>query len=270
MMSKIIDLLKEFGLSINAAKAYIALLKKNPITGYEISSQSGIPRSAIYSILKQLESIGIINSLGDNPKKYIPLAPSALLDHFDFSHKYRLEELKDAINNIDNKEESFDFWHLYGYRNLLFKIKETIEISKENLVMSLWNRELKAFQKELREAEKRGVKITIFSFGKLENKIGEQISYNIDEIKLRDIWSPKIILVSDHLCTIMGSAKNENDSRSIYTKNDAIIEIAINHIILDITLAGQRLGIDSGPLVKHVMKNPDIHLSALLKNKNVL
>jgi len=268
-MSKIIDLLKEFGLSINASKAYIALLKKNPITGYEISTQSGVPRSAVYAILKQLESIGIINSLGDNPKKYIPLAPSALLDHFDFSHKYRIEELKDAINDIDNKEESFDFWHIYGYRNLLLKIKETIKISKENLVMSIWNRELKAVQKELREAEKRGVKITIFSFGKMENKIGEQISYNLDEIKLRNIWSPKIILVSDHLCTIMGSAKDENNSRSIYTKNDAIIEIAINHIILDITLAGQRLNFDSNPIVRKIMKKPDLHLGELLKDKKI-
>ena len=32
-MSKIIDLLKEFGLSTNSARAYIALLKKNPVTG---------------------------------------------------------------------------------------------------------------------------------------------------------------------------------------------------------------------------------------------
>ena len=68
----------------------------------------------------------------------------------------------------------------------------------------------------------------------------------------------------------MGSARKTKSSRSIYTNNEAIIEIAVNHIILDITLAGQRLGIDSGPMVKHVMKNPDLHLSALLKNKNVL
>ena len=268
-MSKIINLLKEFGLSINAAKTYIALLKKNPITGYEISTQSGVPRSAVYSILKQLESIGIINSLEDSPKKYIPLAPSALLDHFNFSHKHRLEELKDAINNIDNNEESFDFWHIYSYRNLLLKIKETIKISKENLVMSIWNRELKAVQKELREAEKRGVKITIFSFGKIENKIGEQISYNLDELKLRNIWSPKIILVSDHSCTIMGSAKDANNSRSIYTKNDAITEIAVNHIILDITLAGQRLNFDSNPIVKKIMKKPDLHLGKLLEDKKI-
>ena len=269
-MSKIIDLLKEFGLSINSAKAYMALLKKNPVTGYEISSESGIPRSAVYSVLKKLESTGIINSIGDSPKKYIPLEPAALLNHFEHSHKHRLGELEDCMNELDGGDESFDFWHLNGYRNLILKLKETIKKSKKSLAISLWNRELKAVNKELVDAENRGVKISIFSFCELESKIGNQITYKLDEGSLESIWSHKIILVSDHVSTIMGSARKTKSSRSIYTRNEAIIEIAMNHIILDITLAGQRLGIDSGPMVKHVMKNPDLHLNTLLKNKNVL
>ena len=36
IMSKLIELLQHFGLSANAAKAYVALLKYNPATGYEI------------------------------------------------------------------------------------------------------------------------------------------------------------------------------------------------------------------------------------------
>lgn len=269
-MSKIIDLLKEFGLSKNSARAYMALLKKNPVTGYEISSESGIPRSAIYSVLRKLESNGIINSIGDSPKKYIPLAPSALLSHFEHSHKHRIEELNGYMKELGKSDESSDFWHLNGYRNLILKMKETIKKSRKNIAISLWNRELKAIFKELSDAEKRGVKISIFSFCELDNEIGEQLSYKLDEQKLESIWSHKIILVSDHAKIIMGSAVKTKSSRSIYTKNEAIIEIAVNHIILDLTLAGQRLGIDSGPMVKHVMKNQDLHLNTLLKNKNIL
>ena len=269
-MSKIIDLLKEFGLSTNSAKAYMALLKRNPATGYEISTQSGIPRSAVYTILNKLELIGIVNSIGDSPKKYIPLAASALLDHFEYSHKHRIQELKENIEKEDISDESFDFWHLHGYRNLILRIKETIKNSEETLVISIWNREMKLIKKELYNAEKRGVKITVFSFCKLDDKIGNQISYNLDENKLRDVWSNKIILVSDHLSTIMGSAREVKNSRSIFTKNEAIIEIAMNHIILDITLAGQRLDFDSNPIVKQIMKQPNLPLSALMRNKNLL
>ena len=133
--------------------------------------------------------------------------------------------------------------------------------------MSLWKREVNLLEKELKKAEKRGVDVTLFSFTKFDFKIGKQISYNLNEDRLRKIWSPNIILVSDQLSTIMGSSKKKGNSRSIFTKNEAIIEIAINHIVLDITLAGQRLNFDSNPIVKRIMKNADLQLNKLLKNK---
>ena len=133
--------------------------------------------------------------------------------------------------------------------------------------MSLWKREVNLLEKELKKAEKRGVDVTLFSFTKFDFKIGKQISYNLNEDRLRKIWTPNIILVSDQLSTIMGSSKKKGNSRSIFTKNEAIIEIAINHIVLDITLAGQRLNFDSNPIVKKIMKNADLQLNKLLKNK---
>ena len=81
-MSNVIDLLKEFGLSTNASKAYISLLKNNPATGYEISSNADIPRSAVYTTLNKLEQIGIINSIGDSPKKYIPSRSFSIVRSF--------------------------------------------------------------------------------------------------------------------------------------------------------------------------------------------
>ena len=265
-MSKLIELLQHFGLSSNAAKAYVALLKFNPATGYELSSQSGIPRSAIYTVLNRLESIGIVNSIGESPKKFIPLPPSSLLEHFDHSHKDRIEELKENINKMDVDDEAFDFWHLNGYRNLILKMKETINNAKEKVFISAWRREITSVQKELIIASDRGVDIILFSFCSLNKKIGETISYKLDEEKLRKIWSPKVILVADHSSTIMGSARDKDDSRTIYTQNEAIIEIATNHIILDITLAGQRLNFDPHPIVKRIMKRPDLHLDRLIKS----
>ena len=86
LQEELITLLQQFGLSRNACKAYVSLLKNNPATGYEISAQSAIPRSAIYATLNRLESMGLVNSEGDTPKKYIPLAPSQLIDHLNSNH----------------------------------------------------------------------------------------------------------------------------------------------------------------------------------------
>jgi len=75
----------------------------------------------------------------------------------------------------------------------------------------------------------------------------------LKEEDIRQIWKPKIVLVVDHKLTIMGSASEQN-GRAIWTSNPAITKIASNYIVLDITLAGQRLDIDINPIVKILCK----------------
>jgi len=240
-MSDIIKNLEHFGLSTNAARAYYSLLKSNPATGYEISTHAGIPRSAVYNVLNKLESMGLVSGMGDKPKRYVPL------------------------EQMELDEEAFDFWHIHGYKNLILKLKEMINSANEKLFVSAWKREIDALDTELNAAEKRGLEMTVFSFCALDKEYGKSISYDLDENELREIWSPKVIMVADQKMTIMGSARDQDNSKAILTQNDAITEIATNHIILDITLAGQRLGFDPNPIVKRIMKRPDLHLDRLIK-----
>ena len=106
---ELVQILSEFGFNASVGKAYLALLKNNPATGYEISSRSGIPRSAIYSILKNMESQGIINSVAQSPRKYVPLSPSSLVEHLDRLHSHRIASLTDTLEGFDIDDESFDF-----------------------------------------------------------------------------------------------------------------------------------------------------------------
>ena len=262
---ELVQILSEFGFNASVGKAYLSLLKNNPATGYEISSQSGIPRSAIYSILKNMESQGIINSVAQSPRKYIPLSPSSLVEHLDHLHSHRIASLTDTFEGFDIDDESFDFWHLHGYQNILIKMKECINNCKEKLFMSSWDKEFLKLDRELGKAEKRGVEITLFSFSTISKRIGVTVSYELIEEELLEIWKPKILLVSDHNITMMGSAIENDSARAIWTQNKAIIEIATDHIVLDITLAGARLNFDSTPIVQRVMRRPVIHLNELLR-----
>jgi len=261
---EIIELLSEFGLATNLGKTYVALLENNPATGYEICTQSGVPRSAIYSVLNKLEVLGIVNSIGQSPKRYVPIPPSGLLEHFSQLHSDRISLLTDALENLDTKTNTFDFWHIHGYRNLILKLREAISGAKEKVFLSIWAKELSQLENELKAAENRGVKISIFSFTKLNKEFGSTISYNLDEEKLEKVWNPKVILVEDQKITIMGSANSKNGNRAIWTDNEAITEIATNHIILDVTLAAQRLKFDPNPIVKLLMKRPKPNLDDML------
>ncbi len=52
---KDIHLLEEMGLSQNEAKCFIALLKKSPMTGYEVAKTARATRTMVYDVLKRLE-----------------------------------------------------------------------------------------------------------------------------------------------------------------------------------------------------------------------
>ena len=261
---EISTLLERFGFSANTAKAYLSLVNSNPATGYEVSKYSAIPRSAIYGTLTRMEKMGIVSSEGGNPKRYIPLSPSSLIEHLQNLHENQIEDLKLALDKMEMDEETFDFWHLHGYRNLIIKAKEIINRSKEQIFLSVWHKEVILLESELKKAIKNGVDIILFSWCKLPEDIGKTVSYGLNEEDVLKVWNPKIILVSDRKATVMGSTLEHDDSRAILTENKAITEIAANHIILDITLAGRRLNFDPNPIVKQMMSKPDIHLENLL------
>ena len=70
METELILQLSKFGFTQNEAKAYLTLLKHCPATGYEVSQHSGVPRSAIYEILRKLELCGAVYSEGKKPVHY--------------------------------------------------------------------------------------------------------------------------------------------------------------------------------------------------------
>ncbi|MFQ6677482.1 MAG: TrmB family transcriptional regulator [Fidelibacterota bacterium] len=260
---EIILLLEQFGISTNAARAYISLIQNNPATGYEISKDAGIPRSAIYATLNRLEKKGIVNSEGDSPKRFIPLSPYSLIEHLKNLHDDQIDGLKTALDKLDLNEEAFDFWHIHGYANLIFKMREAINNAKSSIIINVWNGEFKKVYKELQSAHERNIDIIVFSFSEISHPIGTTISYKLKEEDIQKIWKPKIVMVIDHKVTIMGSASKHN-GRAIWTSNPAITKIASDYIVLDITLAGQRLDIDINPIVKNIMQKDEFDLDRLI------
>ncbi len=70
MTEKGIAVLEELGFSNYEAKAYLALLRDAPVTGYQLSKISGVPRSRIYETLEKLTRQGFVFSLPINFRVY--------------------------------------------------------------------------------------------------------------------------------------------------------------------------------------------------------
>ena len=114
-MADLIEKLKEIGFNTYEAKVYVALLKKYPATGYEISKLANIPQSRTYDTLKVLEEKNVVATSNTKPVCYTPIKPKQLLASYQkkmnstisYLEKH-LPEVKENYNepiiNINGKQ----------------------------------------------------------------------------------------------------------------------------------------------------------------------
>jgi sugar-specific transcriptional regulator TrmB len=252
---RIVDALTEMNFTATDARAYIALLKGAPATGYEISARSGLPRSAIYTVLKKLEASGLINAIQQDPVRYVPLPPERLLELLESRFQRNLSQLKDSLKSLRGKTAEAPTWTVHGYPALLEQAEQLIGGTKEVLVGSLWGREAQALAPRLREAVARDVELIFFSFTPLPEDIGHTYSYGISEEKLASYWEHKIILVADHERALIGGAQQTEHTQAVITEVPALIEVAISNLVLDLTLFGQRHEHDMSEVIAKLIKS---------------
>ena len=257
--------ISKLGFTNYEARAYLGLLRNNPATGYEISHQADVPRSVIYSILRKLEAMGVVISIHEKPRRYIPLSPKQLLSLLESDFSKRITSLKDELIGFNNKPESEGFWNIRGYESLMELCTSLINESKESVYIHGWNREIEHMKAALMAAKGRGVEITVFSFTDVDEEYGNVYAYGIEDSKLSKFWGHKMIMVTDSKNLVMGSADSEDDQQAIWTQNSAVITIAVNYIILDITLYAQRKNLDVSGTVMKLMTEKVDHLDQLIE-----
>jgi predicted transcriptional regulator len=240
----ILDSLTELGFSTNEARAYRNLLVESPATGYEIAQRAGIPRSAIYAVLKRLEDHGLVARVEETPARYAPLPPADLMGVLRRRFDGSLKSLDESIRRMKPPQPPVDLWNVNGYEEVLDRAESLIQVAQGFIFTSIWRRECDRLQTALEAAAKRKVKLITFSFCALENIPGRVYSYGLDEKDLEAFWKHKIILVVDHARTLMGGVEMDK-SEAVVTGHPAIIEVALNNIALDITLLSQRKRLDA-------------------------
>src|SRR5574344_1388340 len=108
-MDDIIEKLKDLGFNSYEAKVYIALLKKYPSTGYEVSQNADIPQSRAYDALKSLEAESIVYATKEKPQRYSRISPRELTQKFKRRVNSSIDFLEKKLPNV--KEDYNDPIH---------------------------------------------------------------------------------------------------------------------------------------------------------------
>jgi sugar-specific transcriptional regulator TrmB len=249
---RLVEAMRQHGFTATDAKTYLALLKVHPATGYDLAARSGVPRSAIYNVLRRLESLGLVNAVQDKPAKYLPLPPERLIELVETRFSRHVEELRTALAGLSSSAVEPATWTIQGYTRLLEQARGLIASSRESVYLSVWQREAHRLASPLQGAAREGRDVVLFSFNPLGPLPGRIFSYDIAEPDLERYWGHKVILVADHRRALVGTADETDDNRAVLTEERALVEMALSNLVLDITLYGQRTGTETADVVSRL------------------
>ncbi len=230
-MSDIIQKLKDLGFNAYEAKVYLALLKKYPATGYEISQIADIPQSRAYDALKSLVSENIAIATDDKPQKYTPINPKELTQRFKRKINSTIDYLEKKLPDVkDNYNEPIHA--IEGYENNINKIKEVINAAKKSIYLEIWSEDFKHIEKELRSAYDNEVDIKIVGYNNLKTNFG--LVYKHDGAKEIENYtgSRLIYLIADDKEGLFGKIENT----VIWSKNEQVTFLLKEFIVHDMYL----------------------------------
>lgn len=103
------ELLRQLNLTQYEIKAYIALLKVDKVTAYQLGGLSKIPSGRIYDVVESLVSKGIVSILPGTPRLVMAIEPKialkGLLAKKDQEWRNKSSQLSHVINKLEKKEE---------------------------------------------------------------------------------------------------------------------------------------------------------------------
>lgn len=261
----VVQALEALGFNLNEGRAYTALLQLGASTGYEVSRQAGIPRSAVYSTLRKLVTEGAARQDPGPPERFTATPPDALLDALRRRYETSESSLRDAVARLEVSPAAPDVFAVQGYDRILDEAVRVVRGAESVLVVSGWPRELVRLGEELRAAVLRGAYVAVFSHADLPDSVpGIRFSYGLREGDLEKFWQHKLVVVADDRRSLLASTNQDADDRAIIGETKAIAEIAVSQVSLDMTLLAMRYGADVGAVMAKLLGDRVGRMDSLL------
>ena len=256
-----IQRLIRIGFSEYEAKAYTALLRRNPITGYELSKLSGVPRSMIYEVVGKLTARGAAMTLRTGrATKYAPVPAEEFLDQLQREHQDLISSLRDDLTVFASTPDLDYVWNLEGRESIMGKAIEMIGQAKTRVYLALLPATFPALLPALEEAIHRQVRVVIYSSGDFDLPGGRVVAAPLSEETLTQVGGLGLILVIDGQEVLIGEWLTETQARASWTSSPLLVFIAEHHLRTDLYLP-QVLGL-LGDRALEVIQEEDRELFA--------
>lgn len=238
-MADLVEKLKEIGFNTYEAKVYIALLKKYPATGYEVSKLANIPQSRTYDTLKVLEEKNIVAATNTKPVSYTPVKPKQIISSYQKKMTSTINYLEKHLPEVKDTYKE-PIITVNGKQNIQNKILEVIQNAKREIYIEIWHQDFKIFEQELLNAYNRNVEIRIVGYDNFTSKFGLVFEHAFAKDIEMSLGGRMVIIAADDSEGVVGkisSYKNDiADTNIIWTQNKSIVFIIKEFIVHDMYL----------------------------------
>ncbi len=157
--------LQDLGFSDYEARAYIALLKLQPATAYEVSKEAGLPKANSYTVLESLSNKEAVQPISENPVRYSAVAPETLFERIASNTQRRCDRVREGLSKLADLPRHDYVWSITGRDVVAARIEQMIGAAREHLWIKSSEQVLERHIPALAEAAERGVGIQIILFG---------------------------------------------------------------------------------------------------------
>lgn len=235
-MDEVMKELQKLGFSQYECKAYIGLLKHYPATGYEISKQTGVPRSMIYEVLGKLMDKGAVHLVPSEPVKYVPVSATELMDRMRKDFEKSFDFLDQKLNSLEQERQVDVISHIRTDERIIKEIRNMIERAEEELWISVWEQQVTELESLIQRKEQEGVHIFSILFGAPNTKIGTTFHHNYmtpDVVKER-MGGHLTIIARDGKEVLIANFSDHGTSWAVTTYDPALVLVATEYVRHDI------------------------------------
>lgn len=235
--------LTDIGFTEYEAKVYLALLRENPTTGYQLSKKAGIPRSMVYEALGRLDARGaVLKSAEDKATLYRPLPPDALLERYQQEHRRLMRSLREGLRQHYTAHDEDLLWTTTGRDAVLSYAGQMMRGAESELMLVLADPDLEVLRTGIDAARERGVHVSALLTGEGELECDQVARHPPIESELHEL-TDSLIVVADGREALIASTNLE--MTATITRNRNLVLIARQFVWME--LFAQRIFARLGP-----------------------
>ena len=237
-MADTVALLQQLGFGGQEARAYIALLQRSPLNGYELAKASGLPRSNIYPVLQKLEARGAVVRLEmPGGARYTPIQPQELISQLGNQFQHALDAAQRSLEALVVPAEDVYVQNLRGHTVLLDHAQTLLGAVNERLLVAIARPDATALAEPLTQAESRGVEMTTLCLDTCTEACGNCRGNICPHCVGLDAAARWLVLVVDGTEVLAGERGDGDEVVAIRTRQPLLVNLVSWYIWHSIALA---------------------------------